>query len=230
MNYADLRGRAAFLGQMALNVEENPAADWAALINTAYADFSWETEFNEEQTSFTTVTNQAEYPLPWPYFKAIKECAYISQSQTGNGLRMTRSSELEESQRDPLWFTRPMGIPSRFLTPRPNVVRLVDMPSTSGDTVTIRGSRQAPPLVNDGDTPLFPDTWHEALALKAAIYYCEPLLDGADAAKLEMYRGQWVGMVAACKAYIGTQRYGVLRRQVQRGYRGRVANIGYGNY
>jgi len=181
--------------------------------------------------TFSTVENQATYTLDTPYFHSIKAAAYY---YTGNAtyVHLTESSETQELLMDPLWFTRPMGTPSRYLTPGANQITLVDPPSNTGDNVTIRGSRQAPALVNDTDLPAFPDTWHEALALKAAYYYTQALVtQPADVARVENYLQRYYKLVGECKTYISNERYSpVLRRQVRRGYRGRVTNFGFGNY
>ena len=230
MQFSDLRMRSAFLAGVAVAAGDVPAPDWPTLVNQAYSDLSWDTEFNEEEVTVSTVSNQAEYTITGAYFKAIKECAYVPASGSG-AIRLTHSSENEEKQRDPLWFTRTgTSSPSRFLTPRPNVLRLIDKPNVSGDSVTVRGTRGVGALVNDTDLPAIPDTFHEAIALRAATLYALPLVEMDGMPRLEIYREQYQGFVAAIKQWMGGQRYSGMRRQVQRGYRGRTPLQGYGNY
>lgn len=235
MNFLDMRRRAQYLGQQGEWAEVNPAPDWGELINRGVADFSWDAEYFEDSTTITTVNNQAIYTvdtsIPPRYYKTIKIAAYTSISNAAS-VRLEKTTEMDENLRNPIWFTNPAGTPSRWLVPRPNTIQLVDPPSVSGDTITIRGVRADVPLVSDIDTVNVPDTYHEAIPLRAAILHMEGYLELTDtmAAKLNLYREQYSGFVKALRLYMGLERYGVLRRQVRRGYRGRVGLIGYGNY
>jgi hypothetical protein len=232
VNFADMRLRTNFLAVQAMGSQAPvPAPDLVMLVNDAYGHFSWDTEFNEEQLAVQTVTNQAIYNIPTPYFKAIKEMAYTVAS-TGGSIRLVESTETDERNMDPLWFLRPMtASPMRYLTTGPNAFRLVDMPATTGDTVTIRGTRMPPPLQLDTDTPIVPDPYHEAIVLLAAVHYCEALTnEELDTARIAKYEAEYWQKVRDCRTWLASQRYRTLRRQVRRGYRGRVANYGYGNY
>lgn len=236
MDFAGMRRRAQYLGMQGQWAQANPAPDWPALVNRGVTDFSWDAEYFEDQTTIATVNNQAEYVIdlniPPRYYKTIKIAVYTSLSNAAS-VRLTKSTELEEDLRNPIWFTNIAGTPSRWLSPRPNIFRLVDPPSMTGDQIVIRGVRADVPLVGDTDTPAFPDTFHEAIPLRAAILHMEQFVggdDSAEAGRLATFRTQYTGIVKAIKQYLGNERYGVLRRQVQRGYRGRVGLIGYGNY
>ncbi len=206
-NFVSLRQRASYLAMQSGWDGVNPQPDWFALVNQALGDFSWDTEYNQEELTITSVANQASYLLPTPYFKTIKDVAY-------NTLLLAKSSEADERKIDPLWVIRPAGTPARYLIPGPNVLRIIDIPSTSGDTIDVRGTRFAPALVNDTDAPGFPDTWHEAVALRAAVLHCEPFVSGDGVTKLELFREQYAGMVKACKTYLAEDRYGSLQRTV----------------
>lgn len=238
MNFTQLRTRAAYLAVLALGDRPDktvPAPDLGLLVNLAYTDFSWETEWNETEIVVTTVANQAEYSLPTPYFKAVKEVIYtygsgINESQS---VRLTQSSEKDEQLMDPLWRLRPATqSPNRWLTRGNNVVRIIDAPISSGDNLTVCGTQLPAALSADADTPGLPDPYHEAIALRAAVKYCEALDNTElDVARLGSYESGYTRLVADCKRYLSGQRYGPdLRRQVRRGYRGRVANYGFGNY
>ena len=223
MTLSDLKDRAAYLAKQAGYTEAVPAPDFGVLVNKGYVDWGWDTEFQNDSSTFTTVSNQAEYTLPTPYWKNIREVVY------GTTIALRPSTEADEYVRDPLWTQRPMGTPDRYILERPNVIRLVDPPSNAGDTVSFRGTRTPAALSADTDLPLFPDTWHEAIALRAAVLCVESFVSAdADVARVQDYRAQYVGMVKECKFYLTGQRYRTLRRRMTFGFRGRVFLDGVG--
>lgn len=219
VNFADLRQRAAFLAMQVGWSDTAPQPDWSDLVNRALVDFSWETEYNEEEITFASVANQPVYTVPTPYFKTVKDVAYATETTAPRLLR--RTSETDERKTDPLWFTRVAATPVRYLIVMPNVIRLVDMASNSGDTVTMRGTRVAPALENDSDLPGFPDTWHEAIALRAAILHCEPWAAGDALARVQNYVQQVGAMSGACKIYLSGERYSRIQRSIERPIRRR---------
>ena len=226
MQFTDLTQRAAFLAKQAGWDEAFPAPDWKALVNRGLQDFSWDTEYNEEEATITSVSNQATYIIDATAnprtFKSFRAVAYATQTTSPQNMRLT--SEGDEAATDPLWWQRPSGTPARFLIPGPNVIRLHPKPNVSGDTVTIRGTRAAAPLALDADVPGFPETWHEALALRAAVLHCEPWATSDDAARVQLYREQYAGMVRACVQFLSSNRYARLQRRVERPNRRRTYN------
>ena len=224
MQFTDICQRAAFLAKQAGWGEALPAPDWRALVNRGLQDFSWDTEFNEEEATVTSVINQATYAIdsslaPRAY-KSIRVAAYGTQTTTPRDLPL--SSESDEYSSDPLWWQRPAGTPVRYLLPQTNQIRLVPAPATAGDTITIRGTREAAPMTNDTDAPSVPATWHEALALRAAVLHCEAWVTGDDVAKVHFYREQYAGMVRACVQFLSGNRYARIQRKVQRPLRRRT--------
>ena len=77
-------------------------------------------------------------------------------------------------------------------------------------------------MTTDTDVPAFPATWHEALALRAAVLHCEPWVAGDDVAKVQLYRQQYAGMVRACVQFLSGNRYARIQRKVQRPLRRRT--------
>ncbi len=224
MQFADICQRAAFLAKQAGWGEALPAPDWRAMVNRGLQDFSWDTEFNEEEATIASVINQATYLLdssvPPRLFKSIRVVAYGTQATSARDLPL--SSESDEYSIDPMWWQRSTGQPMRFLLPGSNQIRLHPAPATAGDTVTIRGTREAPPMSSDTDFPAFPGTWHEALALRAAVLHCEAWVTGDDVAKVHFYREQYAGMVRACVQFLSGNRYARIQRKVQRPLRRRT--------
>ena len=224
MQFTDICQRAAFLAKQAGWGEALPAPDWRALVNRGLQDFSWDTEFNEEEATITSVINQATYtidasPAPRAY-KSIRAVAYGTQTSTPRDLPL--SSESDEYSSDPLWWQRSTGTPVRYLLPQTNQIRIVPAPATAGDTITMRGTREAAPMTTDTDAPAFPATWHEALALRAAVLHCEAWVTGDDVAKVHFYREQYAGMVRACVQFLSSNRYARIQRKVQRPLRRRT--------
>ena len=223
MQFTEICRRAAFLAKQAGWGEALPAPDWRALVNRGLQDFSWDTEFNEEEATLVSVINQGTYTVDSGaaprLFKSVRVVAYGTQSSTGRNLPL--SSESDEYAVDPLWWQRPAGQPVRFLLPGSNQIRLHPAPATGGDTITLRGTREASPMSADTDVPAFPATWHEAPALRAAVLHCEPWVTGDDVAKVQLYRQQYAGMVRACVQFLSANRYARIQRKVQRPLRRR---------
>jgi hypothetical protein len=220
--------RAAFLAAQTGFTDTVIDPEWTSLINAAYLDFAWETEFNQEEVSLFSVANQAEYSLDTArenrYFKFIKDVSY------GVSASLWESSEVEESRADPLWYTRGMGTPSRYLVARPNILRLLPKPAQGHDLIIVRGIREPRILTDDGQEPAFPGVWHEALALKAAWDYTKAWVGAADAERVSSYLGQYKRMVTECKDYLGHSRYGTIHRLVRRPSRPRTWGTSFPRY
>jgi hypothetical protein len=218
MQFSEIQARAAFLAMQAGWDQKPPMPDWKALCNRGLQDFSWDTEYNEEEATLVTVINQSVYTIDSAStpraFRSFRCVAYGTQTTSPTNLPL--SSEGDEAAADPLWWQRPAGTPVRFLIPGPNIIRIVPAPSTAGDTITLRGTREALPMAADADVPAYPATWHEAIALRAAVLHCESWVSGDDAGKLQLYRTQYAGMVRACIEFLSGNRFARLQRRVQR--------------
>lgn len=223
MAFLDLRTRAAYLVQLVLRTDVSPSADWPALVNSALTDFSWDTEYNQEEVTFSTVANQAEYTITGQSFKTIKDVAY------GTNQALYKSSESEERRGDDLWYLRTAAQPSRYVVSRGNVVRLIPKPVNSGDIVTVRGTRAAPALSADTDVPGCPDTFQEAIALRAAWLHCQTMAtDEISAAVISGYDVSYRRYVADLRLWLSQERYnGQLQRRVSRPRRPRLPVRGF---
>lgn len=226
MNFQDLKQRAAFLAQQAGSDKIAPQPDWGPLVNRGVVDFSWDTEYNQEDLTFTSVLNQSNYTLDSGatprLYKTISRMAYGTNTTTPQTIVETSAADMDKA--DPLWWQRPAGQPVWWMFTEPNVLRIVPPPINSGDTIAISGTREAAALVNETDVPGFPATWHEAVALRAAVLHCEVWAKDDGAAKVQLYREQYGGMVRACELYLAGNRYSRLQRTVQRPWRRRTFN------
>jgi hypothetical protein len=219
--FTQLQARATLLASFGSYADISPAPAWDVLCNSGQRDFFWDTEMVISETTFTTVANQAEYTIPSPYFKSFNLVIY------GTTIALTRTTEAEEEALDHLWTMRNAGQPSRWLSPSPNVIRLIDKPSTSGDTVTVRGVRAPADMVAGTDTPPCPEVFHGAIALKAAMLQMEVFAVEAEAARLAAYLNEYNEEIKEAKIYAGMERTPLLRRRMRRVQRGRVWNIGF---
>jgi hypothetical protein len=215
VNFLELQQRAAFLASRPGYLQALPNPDWGDLVNGAIADFSWDTEYNVEETTFPTVVNQAEYPLAtvgdprgW---KFISDVAYGTTSS------LYETTEQTERAKDPLWLVRPADTPARYYLVKPSTLRLVAKPSQGGVTLTVRGVREAPPLVLDTDVPAIPGTYHEAIAVRAATLHLEQYAsEPQDWSRMNLYRQQYDGQVKDCKSWLAEDDAQLQRRTRRR--------------
>lgn len=220
MDFTALQARLTYLLSYEGWADDNPAPDTAALINRGLVDFAWDTEYNRAEYQFNTVINQAEYTIPAPDFRAISDVAY------GTSSILTKTSEGALRQEDPLWFVREAGVPADYLIVRPNVIRLHPKPVAEVE-ITVRGTRNPAALSGGTDTPACPETFHEAIALRAAVLYGEAHATGDALKRILSYREQYKGHVAALKHYLDVERRNGQGRMVAHPSRHRVSYAGY---
>lgn len=179
-----------------------PQPDWKALVNRGVQDFSWDTEYNYETVTVTTVANTAEYLLSavgTPMFKFLTECLRDSTQV------LYSSDETVERGRNPLWLAAESSPPTRYWMSNANTLRLFPTPDAVY-TITVRGCREAAALSAATDTPVVPGTFHEAICLRAAALHVEPFMsDEAATKKLDLYRSQYGGLVKACRKALRTE-------------------------
>lgn len=193
MDYAAIQARAAFLAQAcpsAFSIAPQP--DWKALVNRGVQDFSWDTEYNYENGTFPTVADTAEYTIAAAGTPSWKFLEVMVRDSTG---QIIPSDEQREYARNPLWIAQASSVPTRYWMSKPNTVYLFPVPS-GVYTITYRGCREAAALSLTTDTPGCPGTYHEGIALRAAILHIEPFMSqSSEMAKLDLYRTQYSGLV-----------------------------------
>lgn len=164
MNYTQLQARATLLASFEGWTDSSPSPEWGSLVNQAYQNYCWDTECTVGFEDVTTVANQAEYAFTGN-FKEVTDCYYDT---TGAKKPLIKTSWRFERQLCPGWYYAVAGVPCRFMLMATNTLRLAPPPSTGGLTVRAIGIKMPAALSAGSDTPLFPDKFHEAIALYAA--------------------------------------------------------------
>ena len=194
MNWAELSVEAA---DLALIPElPTPARQpvWTTLVNQGVKQFSWDTEYNIEELTLTTVINQAEYTLTSPRWKYFYEVLY------GTELVLELTSESRLRNYNALWRMQDAGQPVAYFFPMPSKIRLYPKPDTADDTLYLRGIREASPLTNvtpgTTDELPYPEAYHMACAHWAALIYLRKLYGKT---KDEQLRAAIADQIAFCE-------------------------------
>lgn len=187
MDFTQLQGRATLLASLEGWSDIAIAPDWAALVNQAYVQFSWDGECLISNTTITTVANQSAYSLTGQW-RRLMDVVYDSGNTNGP---VRHSSEDFERYLRADWRVQPSGTPVRFTFNPFNSLTLIPPPDTNGITVAVRGSSEAPALSSGTDVPAIPDVLHEAIALKAAIFLGKVYAQGEASQRLDRYEAQY---------------------------------------
>jgi hypothetical protein len=187
MNFTALQARAALLVSLEGWSDAVPAPDWAALVNQAYIQFSWDGECLITNTTVVTVANQAAYTLTGQW-RRLMDVVYDSG---GANSPVRRSSEEFERYLRADWRVQTGGAPVRYTFAAFNTLALIPPPLAAGVTVAVRGVTEAAPLTSGGDVPSLPDVLHEAIALKAAIFQGKVYAQGEASQRLDRYEAQY---------------------------------------
>jgi hypothetical protein len=201
MNFTTLQARAQLLSSLEGWSDANPSPDWAALVNQAYVQFSWDGECLITNTTLTTVSNQAAYTLPGQW-RRVREVIFDSG---GTNRPVRRSSEEFERYLRADWRVQASGTPVRYAFSPFNALTLVPPPATTGVVVAVRGVAEATPLVTGSDTPAIPDVLHEAIALKAALFQGKVYAQGEASQRLDRYEAQYQQYVLDARRYAGVE-------------------------
>lgn len=187
MNFTALQARATLLASLEGWSDAIPSPDWAALVNQAYIQFSWDGECLITNTTITTAANQAAYTLTGQW-RRLLDVVYDSG---GANSPMRRSSEEFERYLRADWRVQPSGAPVRYTFNPFNTLALLPPPATTGVTVSVRGVAEATPLASGSDVPSIPDVLHEAIALKAAMFQGKVYAQGEASQRLDRYEAQY---------------------------------------
>lgn len=187
MNFTALQARATLLVSLEGWSDAIPSPDWAALVNQAYVQFSWDGECLITNTTVVTVANQAAYTLTGQW-RRLRDVVYDSG---GTNSPVRRSSEDFERYLRADWRVQPSGAPVRYTFNPFNTLTLIPPPAAAGVTISVRGAAEATPLVNGSDVPLVPDVLQEAIALKAAIFQGKVYAQGEASQRLDRYEAQY---------------------------------------
>lgn len=170
MNKLQIIERAAYLAKQSGYQElVDPAPDWPTEFDIAYGDFSWDVEWNKAQASVSTVSGTKEYLLSSAGTPMYKSVAFAVRDSV---TELILTDEEQMSRRDILWYIRPNGPPVYFWLSQPNTILLHPTPDAVY-TITYRGVKAATALSALTDIPPIPETYHEGIALRAAIRIIE---------------------------------------------------------
>lgn len=229
MNYAALRARTAYLAAQAGWSDSSPPTGYAsqdlfigALVNEAYQEIAFETEYNIETDTFSTVINQAEYTLA-SVTSQTRAFVILREATYGTDTPLHQVSEDEIRRRNPLWLQEAGSTPAFFWTSTSGVLRLYPKPSAVA-TVTVRGPREPLALSNDADLPTMPQAFHIAICLKAVILLAESwLAEEMDLARIGRYEESYALRASKLKRHAGDADDAELQRYVSPRLPGRVA-------
>jgi len=115
---------------------------------------------------------------------------------------MRISDEQREYAMNRIWIAAPSSVPTRYWMSKPNTIRLM-APPNDVYAMTYRGCREAAALSASTDTPGLPNTYHEAIALRAAVLHCQPFMSTPEQkGKLDEYRSIYSGLVKDCRMFL----------------------------
>jgi hypothetical protein len=174
MNFAELRQQTANyikLGGWA-NVQPEPELD--VLVNSAYRQWTNDTQYNVEDYTITTVSGQQLYSLATPDDPRKWVFVYddVQYNTGGNPLApgWIQQGSLETlRQLDRNWRSTPAVNASGVVLERSKQHdRPVAIPANDGVLVSLQGVRMPQPLVADDDVPTFNSMFHSGIAYYAA--------------------------------------------------------------
>lgn len=209
MNYAALRARTAYLAAQAGWSDSTPPTGYAtsdlfigALVNEAYQQLAYDTEYNIETDTFATVAGQAEYTLATATV-GLRNYIYVSEAIYGTDTPLIQANESEIRRMNNLWLLDAGGTPTYFWTSTSGVLRLYQKP-TAIATVTLRGPREPAALSADGDIPTCPGVFHIAICLGAVILLAESYLsEEMDLARIARYEESYALRASKLKRLAG---------------------------
>lgn len=205
-----MSARAEFLAAQAGWSDASPpdgyatlAAFWEALINEAYQEFAFDTEFNIETDTFQTVADQAEYNLG---LVTTQTHAFIKVTEAvyGTDTPLSPATEEEIRRRNNLWLMEGSGVPTWFWTSSSGIFRLYPPPSEADVAITVRGPREPTPLIEDTDEPACPQAFHIAIPLKAVLLMAESWIEAEmDLARIARYEESYALRASKLKRHAG---------------------------
>ena len=131
MNYTALQARTTVLVSFGGWSNVSPAPDYGDLVNRAYRELAWRTEFYHTSATFTTVANQSSYTLSGTDVINVYDAIY------GGNYALTLSNSTYQRKSYALWTVRAAGAPSYYWMENPQNIRLYPTPPTTGTTVTL---------------------------------------------------------------------------------------------
>ena len=185
--------------------------DILALLNEAYLELCGVQEwpFLREQAEEQPVGDEVE--LPWPVQKFTS--VLWSDADGTRRLSQVTIEEVERLELDP-------GRPRAYAVKDVDTLVLSPAPEGAG-TVQFRGVRQASPMANGNDSPLFNEEFHVGLCYAAAARMLAE--EGDDSGRAEQYVGEAQGVLSRMvQRYVVTHDTASFQMGSRRSRRGRA--------
>ena len=199
-------------------LETQPSPDLAALVNQAWAEFSWDTECVEAQGTATTagVSTGPEFlALDAPSWKSLYHVRYGTADSY-----LDESSLRAEMDTNPHLLTAGVSTPTRYALSEPDVLVLIPGSSTVGTTVTFRGIREGTALSADNDEPACPKVFRSGIVYRAALIHLNAYCKEME--RLGYYQALYDQQVKKLKTYLAPLRARGAVRRTPRRYAERV--------
>lgn len=131
----------------------------------------------------TTVTNQADYILPYNFLK-LNRLELVQNPGLNESRQQIEGITLNQKDYFPLY-----GQSQAYYLSRASVI-LVPIPQSTSFTLRINYSYRVADITDEGQIPDSPPEYHELIVIIAAVDCL--LKDGRDASLLEKKRGEWI--------------------------------------
>jgi hypothetical protein len=197
MNFTELQARALLLASFEGYTDVEPAPDWAALVNEAWRQFSFDADVLIETVILISTVGVCDYEVP-----RAKQILDVTLA----GLALTRSDESYERFLDTNWKTT-VGSPRRWVKTGMASLAVVPVPDVNAPILVrahVLGLDMAlptdqPGVVNGVGVPI-PAALHEAVALRAATLQMRPFVVQSGSARMDDYEARYQAFVAQSKA------------------------------
>jgi len=211
VDYSGLQARAALLTSLEGWTDVANPPDWTILVNQAWLQFSWDSEYLIGTTTVTTAPGTMSYILPGgQQWKRLLDVVWDS---AGTPQPVDRSTEDYERFLSGDWRTQSSGVPLRFTFNTPNTISLIPPPNAV-KSVLVRGIAQGSAMALSTDLPgqvsgvgtAIPDVFHEAIAEYAAWLWAQSYYRGDATARMQGWLSYYQGQVQDAKNHADPQK------------------------
>lgn len=214
MNFERLRDRIENLCRIRGWANSDPVPDYAYLANEGLRQFTQRAHHNTEDGTLITVLDQPEYAIDaddTPGWVLLYD-----DSSYGTDLQLRKVTEQKVRLRNPLWKHAESGTPRYIWLVNQNTVRLYAPPDTAGVTVYFRGVRHEPALIDDDQSPLVSEYYHEGIALFGAWSHGKTYATGDDISAVRNYLAEAEQYANHCKQQTAAADTEVFQRRKRR--------------
>lgn len=164
--------------------------------------------------TLTVVQDQVEYPL----IDADPEqwIAFNDDAQMDDTTWVWQTTRDQLRVRNRNWRSAASATPLCWYWAAPQTVGLYPPASASGATISFSGPRHEPRLVDDTDTPILDEDFHEGICLFAAWHHGKLYARGAEREIVAAYLAEGEDYVNRVKESMATKEAQLVVRRVQR--------------